>query len=319
MQAFVRIAAFVVGLLAITTQWANAQTYPARAVTMIIPFPPGGGNDIVGRYVAGELSKKWGVPVTPENRGGAGGAIGSSAVARSAADGYTMMFISSSYTINAATIAGLTFDPINDLTLVATTGSTDMVVTVAEHVKANSMKELLDLSKQRKILAGTIGGSIEFATLLLMDASKMDMTPVPYKGAGDIFPDMLGGRIDLYVGTASAVLPLVNGKQIRPIATTGKERIKTLPEVPTVYELNLPGAAMDLWWGVFVPSKTPTAIQEKINADVSQIMSTPGAAEFLAKQDARPKSTSLQAGPELVKTEIARWKSLAEKYNIKPN
>ena len=259
MQALVRVTALVVGLLAITTHWAVEQTYPDRSITMIIPFPPGGGNDIVGRYVAAELSKKWGVPVPVENRGGAGGAIGSSAVARSAPDGYTIMFISSSYTVNAATIAGLTFDPINDLTLVATAGSTDMIITVAQHVKANSMKELLDLSKQRKILAATIGGSVEFATLLLIDASKMDVTPVPYKGAGDIFPDMLGGRMDMYVGTASAVLPLINDKQLRPIATTGKERINTLPEVPTVHELNLPGAEMDVWWGLFVPSKTPAA------------------------------------------------------------
>jgi tripartite-type tricarboxylate transporter receptor subunit TctC len=296
---------------------AFAQSFPSKGVSMIIPFPPGGGNDIVGRYVADELAKKWGKPVVPENRGGAGGSIGSSAVARAAPDGHTLLFISASYTINAATLQ-LTFDPIADLSLVATTGATDMVVTVPEHVTAKSLKELIDASKSKKVLAATIGGAVEFATLLTIDVAGLNATRVPYKGAGDIFPDLLGGRMDVYVGTASAVLPLINDKKLRPLATTGLERIKTLPDVPTLKELGMPGGVMEIWWGVLVPSKTPMAIQEQINRDVAEIMSRPAAAEFLAKQDARPKLVTIKEGADLVKREIETWKTLGSKFDLKP-
>ncbi len=308
------LATLFVGL---SVQVVLAQDFPSKVVTMVIPFPPGGGNDTVGRYVADELSKKWGKKVVIENRGGAGGAIGAGAVARSAPDGYTVLFNSSSYTINAVTTP-LTFDPVNDLSLVVTTGVTDTVITVAKHIPANSISELIAFGKQRRLLSPNMN---VFPTLLLADATGLDLLSVPYKGVGDITPELLSGRADIYIGSATYAAPLLADKQIKVLATMGRERSKNLPDVPTMAELGYTGAEMELWWGVFVPSKTPREIKEQINRDVAEIMARPDSIEFLRKFDARPMTIRLDDGYELVKSEIGRWKMLGVKYNIgtRPN
>lgn len=297
-----------------------APDFPAKPVTLVIPFPPGGGNDIVGRFVALELGKLWRESVIAENRPGAGGNIGSSTVVRAAPDGHTLLFMSSTYTTNAAIQPNMPFDPLKDLALAAVAGLTDMVVTVGNHVPANTVAELVAASKVKKMFMGSTGagGSVHFASIMFFDAAGIDMTHVPYKGGGQIMVDVLGQRIDVYVGTASAVLPLVKENRLRPLATTGTQRIKTLPNVPTLLELGLKGAEMELWWGVFLQGKTPAALLARINTDVNRTMARPESVEFLAKQDARPSQAGVAECARLVQNEFIKWKALAEKHNIKP-
>ena len=307
-------------LAAVAPQAMAAPDFPAKPVTMVIPFPPGGGNDIVGRFVALELGKLWRESVIADSRPGAGGNIGAGTVVRAAPDGHTLLFMSSTYTTNAASQPNMPFDPLKDLVLTAVAGLTDMVVTVGNHVPANSVAELVAAAKAKKMFFGSTGagGSVHFASMMFFDAAGIEMTHVPYKGGGQIMVDVLGQRIDAYVGTASAVLPLVKDNKLRPLATTGTQRIRTLPNTPTLLELGLKGAEMELWWGVFLPSKTPAALLTRINADVNRTMARPESVEFLAKQDARPSQAGVAECARLVQTEFIKWKALAERHNIKP-
>jgi tripartite-type tricarboxylate transporter receptor subunit TctC len=251
---------------------ASSQEFPTKRMTVVIPFTTGGSNDTIGRYVADGLSKLWNKPVVVENRPGAGSAIGSAHVAQSPKDGHTLLFVSSTFTTNAATQKNLPFDPVKDLQPVAMGALTQMVVVAGSRIPANSLREVIDAAKTQKVFYGTtgVGSSTQFAAELLNDIAGVKTEPVHYKGGTDALVDMVGGRIDLYVGTATQVLSNVKNNQVKALAVMSAKRSDALPDVPTIAQAGFPGAEMDNWWGIFVAAGTPAPIVEKLNAGIRE-------------------------------------------------
>ncbi|MBS7706903.1 Bug family tripartite tricarboxylate transporter substrate binding protein [Chelatococcus asaccharovorans] len=298
---------------------ASAQDFPTKRVTIVIPFTPAGSNDTIGRYLADGLAKLWSTPVVVENKPGAGSAIGSAHVAQSRPDGYTLLFVSGTFTTNAATQSNLPFDPVKDLKPVGMGALGQMVIVTGSRVPVNNLADLAKAAKTQKIFYGTtgVGSSTQFAGELLNDVAGIKMEPVHYKGGTDALVDMAGGRLDVYVGTVTQVLSSVASNKAKPIAIASKTRSKAMPDVPTVAEAGFAGAEADIWWGVFAPSGTPDAVVTKINQGINTVMGSPEATEFLAKHGAMPAAMSVAAFGDHVTKELAKWRELAVKHNIK--
>ncbi|NDA45737.1 MAG: tripartite tricarboxylate transporter substrate binding protein [Alphaproteobacteria bacterium] len=296
---------------------ALAQQYPNKPITMIIPFSPGASNDIFGRYLADGLSKLWKQTVVVENRAGAGGSIGAVAVVKSRADGYTIMFSSSSYTINSAVQKPLPFDPIKDIKPVAMAMRGQMIAVTGNRIPLPNLAEVVKQAKSQKVFYGANGASsTTFAAELFANVAGVKLEGVNYKGGTESMVDMIGGRLDIYFGTVTTVLPSVLNKSVTAVAVTSLTRSPALPDVPTVAEAGFPGAETDIWWGVFVPAGTPADVMAKINEGVNTVVGTPEAKDFLEKQAALPARSTVDDFTKTVVTELAKWKELAEKHNI---
>lgn len=300
---------------------ASAQEFPSKPVTIVIPFTPAGSNDTIGRYLADGLSKLWKQSVVVENRPGAGSAIGAAHVAKARPDGYTLLFVSSTFTTNAATQKSLPFDPVKDLQPVGMGAIGQMVIVTGSRVPMPTLGDLIKQAKSQKIFYGTtgVGSSTQFAAELFSDVAGIKMQPVHYKGGTDALVDMAGGRLDVYVGTVTQVLSSVANKTAMPVAIVSKTRSKALPDVPTVAEAGAAGAETDLWWGVFTAAKTPKPVVAKINEGINAVMTTPESADFLSKHGAIPEKMSVDQFSKLVSSELARWKELAKTHNIVAN
>lgn len=298
---------------------ARAQDYPSRPVTLVIPFTPAGSNDTIGRYLAEGLTKLWGQNVVVENKPGAGSAIGTNAVAKSRKDGLTLLFVSGTFTTNAATQSNLPFDPVKDLQPVGMGAIGQMLIVAGHRVPIKSPADLVREAKAQPIFYGTsgVGSSTQFAAELFADVAGIKMEPVHYKGGTDALLDVAGKRVDLYVGTVTQVISSVSAGHSVPVVVQSKVRSKVFPDVPTVSEAGFPGAEADIWWGVFAPSGTPDAIVAKINAGINAVMGTPEAAKFLETNGAVFMPMSVGEFSTHVTTELAKWKRLAEEHNIK--
>lgn len=319
MKGLKSIAAAAVALgLAVTG--AAAQGYPdGKPITVIIPFTPGGSNDTIGRYMADGLSAKYGVPVVVENVPGAGSAIGSARVSQSAPDGHTILFVSSTYTTNAATQASLPFDPEKDLIPVGIGALGQMVIVAGPKLGASDLVGMVDKAKADGLFYGTtgVGSSTQFAAALFADVVGLEFEPVHYPGGTDALIDIAGGRLDVYFGTVAQALSQIEAGKVIPIAVTSATRASALPDVPTVAEAGFPGTEMDNWWGVFAPAETPAPVLESLNAAITEAMNSPAAGEFLAKQGAIPAAMSQSEFQTHVSSEIAKWRDLAETHGIR--
>lgn len=298
-----------------TQTLAAAQEFPNRQVTLVVPFGPGGSNDTYGRYLADGLTKLWKQTVVVENRPGAGSAIGSAHVAQSKPDGYTLLFVSTSYTTNAATFATLPFDPIKDLTPVGVMGINDLFVMTGKRVPLPTLQELHKQAKTQTIFGGTPGvGSLgHLGPLLVAETLGVKFDYVHQKSGAAVQTDLGGGRVDV----ATGVLFEVNNGNSTPIAVMSEKRSAALPNVPTVAEAGYPAALANIWFGVFVPAETPKELVDKINKDITTVMKAPEAASFLKAQALVTSDESPEQFGDRVKTEIAKWTALAEKNGLR--
>jgi tripartite-type tricarboxylate transporter receptor subunit TctC len=299
---------------------ALGQGYPdGKPITVIIPFTAGGSNDTIGRYLADGLSVKLGVPVVVENVPGAGSAIGSAQVAQSAADGHTLLFVSSTFTTNAATAANLPFDPVNDLAPVGIAALGQMVIVTGPKLGVTDLKGFVEKAKAEGIFYGTtgVGSSTQFAAALFSDVVGLSFEPVHYPGGTDALIDIAGGRLDVYFGTVAQALSQIESGNVTALAVTSATRASALPDVPTVAEAGFAGTEMDNWWGVFAPAGTPPEVLEALNGAITETMTSETAAEFLAKQGAIPVAMDLPEFTTHVGSEIAKWQKLAESHGIK--
>ncbi|GGE45525.1 hypothetical protein GCM10007276_23430 [Agaricicola taiwanensis] len=312
------VQACIFAMAALVGHPALAQDYPTKGITVVVPFTPGGSNDIVGRYLADGLAKLWGKPAIVENKPGAGSAIGSAYVSQAPADGHTILFVSSGYTTNAATQAGLPFDPVKDLQPVAMAAKGEIVMVAGSRVKASNLRDFLAEAKTREMFYATagVGSATHFAAESFNSAAGLTMTPVHYKGGSEAVIDLIGGRADVYFGTVTQVRPSLSGDQLKAIAMMGPEKSELLPEVETVAEAGLEDAATAFWWGVFVPAATPPAVVEKLNAGINEIMGGSETEAFLAKQGAAAAPMSSAEFTSFVHDELAKWKRLAQERGI---
>ena len=302
--------------LVAASAWAQ---YPTKPVTVVVPFPPGGSNDVFARALAKKLSDAWKQPVVVDNRAGAGGMIGAAQVSKAAPDGYTLLFVSSSYTTGAA-IQQLPFDPIAGLTPLASVSKGPMVLTVKNGVPVRNAAELVALAKSQpgKLNYGSAGpGSINhFAGEQLAQIAGVKMTHVPYKGMGPATADLIGGHIDVLVASSPSVMQHVKAEKVKGLGVTSA---KTSPLVPGLEPVanGVPGYEVELWWGVLGPPGMPAAVANAVNAEINRALASAEMTEIFAKEGAEPWAQSSAQFAAVVKGDIERWKKVAKEANIK--
>ena len=315
MKTLINIALLAAALL---PSAGHAQEYPSRPVTIVVPFPAGGSNDTVARYLSDSLGKLWKQPVIVDNRPGGGSSIGSAYVAKSPADGYRVVLVSASYTTNAATRSDQPFDPLKDLVPVSMVARGHNAIVTGSRVPMATLADLARETKSKPIYYGTagIGSAQHFNAELLNDAMGIQMEAVPYKGGQEALVDLSGGRIDVIVGALGGLLPHINTGKAKAVAVLSRERSPALPNVPTAMEAGYPRAVVDNYWAVFVPAGTPTTVIQKINQGIQTVTHTPEGRAFLAKVDGEPTQLSPEEVTSHVKKEIEYWTTLAKKLNL---
>lgn len=311
-------SAFAAGL---TAPPAFAASWPDRPVTLVVPFSAGGTTDVVGRLVGQKLGEMWGQSVVIENRLGAGGNIGSAAVAQSKPDGYTILLASGSIlTVNPHLYASLPFDPEKDFLPVTNVAQGPMVVSTAKKVKAKTLKELLDYAKKnpKKLNMGSagMGSQVHMAGENFSYSAKIELTHVPYRGEAAAFADLMAGQIDLVVGNIGAATPLIKGDRINALAVTSKERAPMLPDLPTVAEAGVPGFENYGWFGFVVPAGTPADIVTKIQQDTVKVLAMKDVKEKLASLGMEPVGNTPDELAKAIKEESKRWEKVIKERNI---
>ena len=255
-----------------------AEPYPARTVRMIIPFPPGGSNDVVGRLVAQQLSSRLGQSVVPDNRAGAGGMIGTEAVAKAEPDGYTILFASSAFAANSS-LYKLPFDPVKAFAPVAIIAAGPNVLAVASSLPVASVKDLIALARakpgQLNYASAGIGSFQHLGGALFVSMAKADIVHVPFKGGGPAMVDVTAGNTQLMLSSLVQTLPLIRAGKLKALGVGGAQRSPTLPEVPTIAEAGLPGYEAVNWWGLLAPAGTPAEVVARLHREVAAIQRAP--------------------------------------------
>jgi tripartite-type tricarboxylate transporter receptor subunit TctC len=309
------LAAFVLASPA-----ARAQTYPSKTITLIVPFSAGGSNDIVARAIGKELTRAWGQPVIAENRPGAGGVIGAAVVATAPPDGYTLLLVSSTFTINAAIRKTIPFDSIKDFTPVAFVARSPLLVTASNKLAVKSAKDLLALarSKPGQITYASSGlGSInQISAELIALSAGVRLTHIPYKGGAPALNDLLGGHVDIYVSSLPQVLQLAQSGQANALAVTSAKRAPQLPDVPTLDESGIAGFDLASWWGIVGPAGMPPNVVNALNAEIGKMLTSPELGKFLSNEGAEAATMTPQQFGDLMRSETQRWIEVARQANI---
>jgi tripartite-type tricarboxylate transporter receptor subunit TctC len=316
----IKTGALLAAALVLTSSAVRAQTYPSRPIILIIPFAVGGSNDMVGRAIGKKLTELWGQPVVVENRSGAGGVIGSSVVAAAPPDGYTLLLVSSTFTINPAIKKSMPFDTVKDFTPVAFIARSPLLVTASNNLKVKSAKELLALagSKPGRISYGSAGpGSInQIAAELIALSAGVKLMHVPYRGGAPALNDLVGGHVDVYVSSLPQVLQLAQTGQAKALAVTSAKRTPLLPDVPTLDEAGIAGFDLWSWWGIVGPAGMPANVVNALNSEIGKMLNSPELATFLSNEGAEAEVMTPQQFGDLMRMETARWIKVAHEANI---
>jgi tripartite-type tricarboxylate transporter receptor subunit TctC len=315
-----RIRIFLAAAFVLAGSAAHAQTYPSRPITLIIPFAAGGSNDMVGRVIGKKLSATWAQPVVIDNRAGAGGMIGTSAVAAAAPDGYTLLLVSPTFTINPAVKKTMPFDTAKDFTPVAFIARSPLLLTASNKLAVRSASELFDLARSRpgQITYASSGlGSInQISAELIALAAGVRFTHIPYKGGAPGLNDLVGGHVDLYVSSLPQVLQLARDGQARALAVTSARRSALLPDVPTLAESGISGIDLWSWWGIVGPAGMPADVVNALNAEISKMLTSPELSKILADEGAETDTMTPRQFGDLMRSETGRWIKVAHEANI---
>jgi len=317
-----RGALLVAGAIALIPALASAQgAWPSRPIKLIVPFAPGGSNDILARVLANKLSGRLGQPVVVENKGGAGGTIGTDFVAKAQPDGYTLLFASTSIITNAASGKNLPYDPVKDLQPIGEVGAGPFAIVVSNDLKVKTLKEFIDLAraKPNTINYGSagIGGINHLGTELFASAANIKLVHVPYKGIGPAFTDLMGGNLQMALPTVASVAPHLNEGKMRGLAVTSAQRSPLAPDLPTVSEGGVPGFELEAWWGLLGPAKLPAPILKRLNDELNAVLALPDVKEQLGREGATPKPGTPEQFGKLIGSELARWSKLIKDTGIK--
>ena len=318
-SAFLLLAALAAGGPA-AAQSVDHTAFPSRALRLVVPFPPGGSNDIVGRFVALRLSERLGHPVVVDNRAGADGIIGTELVARADPDGYTLLIVSSTYTMNPA-IHKLPYDPVKSLAPVARLASGGNVIAVTPSLPVSSIKELITLAKTKpghlRYASSGIGGFNHFGGELFNMMAGVSLEHVPYKGGGPSMVDVMGGQVEVVFGTLIQALPHIRSGKLKALGVGSARRSPLLPEVPTISEAGVPGYDGSIWWGILTRAGVPAPLVTKLNAEINAVLRDPEAAKRLAAEGAEPVTDTPEAFGKLIAAELVKWESIAKQARIR--
>jgi tripartite-type tricarboxylate transporter receptor subunit TctC len=310
MQRFTFVSLSLVMLLALGTANA-ADNYPTKPVRVVVPFAPGGINDVLARILSQKLTENLGATIVIDNRGGAGGTLGSNIVAHAAPDGYTLLFSSSStIAVSPSMYSNLPYDPVQDFSAIAQVASVGSVLVVHPTIPANTVKELIAYAKAHpgKLNYGSAGAgaSQHLASELFKTMAGINMVHVPYKGGGPAMADLLAGQISLMIELLPTALPQIKGGKIRALAVSIPKRSPVLPDLPTIAE-TLPGYDLTIWTGMLAPGGTPKEIVQRLSVAVLAVLKSPDMRERLASQGAEPVGDTPAEFSAYIKKEIARW------------
>ncbi len=309
------------GLLMVLAGLVCAQeSYPSKPIRIVSPYPAGGSTSIMARLVAQPLTEAWGQQVIVDNRGGGNTLIGSEHVARSAADGYTLILVTTTHTIIPQLIS-TPYDPVKDFVPVATIGGTENILVVHPAVPVKNLKELIALAKAKpgQLNYGTSGsGSVtHLAIELFRIMSGTNMQAIPYKGSGPALTDLLGGQIQVYMNSAANFIPHIKSGRVKALAVSGEKRLAVVPELPTFSEAGLAGYNVRSWYGILAPAGAPKAIIDKLSREIARILTTPELKERLAGQGTEPFINTPEQFGELMKVDRAKYGKVIKAANIK--
>lgn len=316
------LQALVLLLAAVAGAGTWAQDYPNRAVKLIVPFPPGGGTDILARPIAQKLSELWGQPVVVDNRGGAGGNLGTKLAAEAPPDGYTLILgVQGTHAVNQSLYSNPGFDATRDFAAITQIANTPNILVVHPSVPATSVGQLIALARQKPggLNYATPGNGTpsHLATEMFKTMADVNLVHVPYKGSGPALTDMLGGQTQLWIANAPVVLPHIKTGKLRALATTSAKRPAIAPDVPTLAEAGLKDYEADTWYGLFAPARTPPAVLDRIHADIVKVLNLPEIRETFAAQGAEIVANSQAEFTRKVREDVAKWRKVVQQLQLK--
>ena len=319
MKAIFSVLLAAIGVLAGP---AEAQDiYPSRAITLVVPVPPGGAADFIARAIGQKLSDALGQPVVISNRGGASGTIASDNVAKAAPDGATLLLNSiTTHGIGPHLYTKLPYDAVKDFTPVILAAQLPLVMTIHADHAAKSVKDVIAFGKANagklSFASSGIGGAPHLSGELFKNAAGLDMLHVPYRGSGPAVIDVGAGRVDIMFDAVPSLLALIQAGKLRPLAAASTARNPVLPEVPTFAELGMKGMEVSLWYGIVGPAGLPAPITQRLNTALNQILKLPDIVEAFAKQGAIPGGGTPQHYAEFMGAESARWGEVVRTNNV---
>ena len=318
LRAAVIIASAALASL-IATQSADAQNYPNRPIRLVVPFPPGGGTDIMARSLAHKLSEVFGQTIVVDNRAGGGGTIGTETVVRANPDGYTLIMVSGSFATNAA-VFKLPYDSVNDIAPIALIGETGNMIALHPSLAIRSISDLIasDKAAPGKLNYGSTGtgGFTHLITELFNQMAGTKLTHIPYKGTGPALNDLLGGQIQVLFGSLPSTIPLAKQNRVRGIGVTTAKRNNAVPDIPAIGEF-VPGYEAVLWYGVWGPKRLPKEIVARWNAEIRKALKQPDLRERIAGEGLDPSDSPPERFSEVVKRDVAKWTQVVKAGNIK--
>jgi tripartite-type tricarboxylate transporter receptor subunit TctC len=297
-----------------------AVAYPTRPIRIIVGFPPGSGTDMLARFVGSKLTERMKQQVVVDNRPGANGIIASELTVKAAPDGYTLQFMSTSHTMNAA-VYKLPFDAVKSFTPVTMLGAGPLVLVTHPSFPANSVKELIDLARAKPntityAVSGT-GGINHFAGALFSRTAGIHLMDVPYRGGPQALTDLVGGQVQLMFATLAITHRQVKAGKLKALAVSSVKRTPLLPDVPTIAESGVRAYEMNIWWGVLAPFGVPDAIVVKLTAEIGGVLRDPDSAQQLEAQGAEPSPMPSAQFARVLASEVETWRRVARESNIK--
>lgn len=313
------VRAVAVAAVAVAGTGANAadEVFPARPVTLVVPYLPGGTPDILARLIGPELNKMWGQPVVVDNRAGANGTIGSGAVARAKPDGYTLVLgTTATHVVNGLLYSKMTYDGSKDFTPVAMLGTLSNVLVVNPKVPANSVKELITLLKANPTAytygSGGNGSSNHLAAEMFKTMAGVSMMHVPYKSAAPALQGLIAGETTMIFENVSTAIPHIKSGTLRPLGVTSAKGTAALPDVPSIDKSGLPGYDMAFWYGLLAPAGTPGAVVKKLNADVMRVLAMPEVRQKLLERGIDMQANTPDEFGAYMKVEVPKWTALVK-------
>jgi tripartite-type tricarboxylate transporter receptor subunit TctC len=316
-----RILAVLTLALAASTA-AFGQTYPTKPLRLVIPFPPGGSNDVVGRMIAFQLSERLGKQVIADNQGaGAGGIIGTEAAARAAPDGYTLLLVSSAYAFGAS-MYKLPYDPVSAFAPVALLGTGPVVLAVNAKLPVNSLQDLIALAKAKpgelNYASAGVGSFQHLASALFKLQSGLDIVHIPFKGGGPAMMDVIAGNTQIAIGSLIQTLPHIRSGRLKPLGVGSAKRVPVLPDVPTISEAGVPGYEATNWWGIVVPAGTPRPVIDRLHEELTVILASSETKKRFETEGGETAQMSSEEFGRFISAEIVKWAKVVKEAGIKP-
>ena len=303
------------------TAQAQSAAYPDKPVRFVVPYPPGGGTDVIARIVQERFQALLGQPILIDNKGGAGGSVGTELVARAAPDGYTVLFTLSSHTINPAIFPKLTFDTVKDFESVGLVASLPQILVANPQVPANTIADLVALAKAKpdSLSYASVGNGSpgHLAGELFKLRTGTQMTHIPYRGGGPAVTDVMGGQVPLLWVSIPAAAQFVKAGKLKPLGVSTLKRSAAFPDVPTLQEAGIADFEVDSWYAMFVPARTPKPVIERLNKALNSIVGEPAIREKLLAQGAEGVGGTPEALTRTVAAELPKWAKLAKDASIK--